>query len=68
MKVLVEVDKGPSQGTKYEIENRSYRAVGRVGSKDATVQLSTDGDVGLKLHFDKNAVSEQPTLCEQMQA
>ena len=45
MKVLVEVDKGPSQGTKYEIENRSYRAVGRVGSKDATVQLSTDGDV-----------------------
>ena len=45
MKVLVEVDKGPSQGTKYEIENRSYRAIGRVGNKDATVQLSTDGDV-----------------------
>ena len=44
MNVVVEIDKGPSQGTKYEIENRSYRAICRIGSKDATVQLSTDGD------------------------
>lgn len=45
MKVLVEVDKGPSQGTRYEIENRSYRAIGRVGNKNATVQLSIEGDM-----------------------
>jgi len=44
MKVVVEVDKGANQGTRYEIEVRSYRAIGRAGGKDVTVQLSSEGD------------------------
>jgi len=45
MNVVVEIDKGPSQGTKFEIDHRSYRAICRTGSRNATVQLSTDGDL-----------------------
>lgn len=44
MKVFVEVDKGPSRGTRYEIDVRSYRAIGRAGGKDVTVQLEAEGD------------------------
>jgi hypothetical protein len=45
MKVILEVDKGPNRGTRYELTLRGYRAVGRAGSGgDVTVQLSTEGD------------------------
>lgn len=44
MKVFIEVDKGASEGTRYEIDVRSYRAVGRAGGKDVTVQLTNRGD------------------------
>lgn len=47
MKVVVEIDKGPSVGTQYEIGVRSYRAVGRAGSREATVQLTQEGDAVL---------------------
>jgi hypothetical protein len=47
VKVVVEVDKGPNQGTRYEIGVRSYRAVGRAGGKDVTVHLTDDGDTTL---------------------
>jgi pSer/pThr/pTyr-binding forkhead associated (FHA) protein len=47
MKVVVEVDKGPSRGTQYEIGVRSYRALGRAGGKDVTVQLTEEGDAVL---------------------
>ncbi|MBI2378333.1 MAG: FHA domain-containing protein [Deltaproteobacteria bacterium] len=44
MKVFLEVDKGHNAGARYEIPARSYRAVGRAGGADLTVQLSKDGD------------------------
>jgi hypothetical protein len=44
MKVILEVDKGPNRGTRYELAMRSYRAVGRAGGQEVTVQLSKEGD------------------------
>ncbi|MCK6550747.1 FHA domain-containing protein [Myxococcota bacterium] len=44
MKVILEVDKGPNLGSKYELTPRSYRAVGRSGGAEVTVQLSREGD------------------------
>ena len=44
MKVSVEVDIGANAGTVYELGTRSYRAIGRSGGKDVTVQLSPEGD------------------------
>ena len=44
MKVILEVDKGPNLGSKYELTPRSYRAVGRAGGAEVTVQLSKEGD------------------------
>ncbi|MBI4821645.1 MAG: FHA domain-containing protein [Deltaproteobacteria bacterium] len=44
MKVFLEVDKGHNAGARYEIAQRSYRAVGRAGGADLTVQLSKEGD------------------------
>ncbi len=47
MKVFIEVDKGASEGTRYEVDVRAYRALGRAGSQEITVQLTRDGDVPL---------------------
>lgn len=45
MKLLLVVDKGPNQGTRYELTARGYRAVGRAGGGgEVTVQLSKEGD------------------------
>ena len=43
MKVVLEVDKGPSAGMRFELLENSYRAVGRAGG-EVTVQLSGEGD------------------------
>lgn len=48
MKVTLEVDKGPNKGTKYELEVRGYRAVGRASGPEVTVQLSKEGDRSLE--------------------
>ena len=48
MKVTLEVDKGPNRGTKYELEVRGYRAVGRASGPEVTVQLSKEGDRSLE--------------------
>lgn len=48
MKVILEVDKGPNRGTKYELEVRGYRAVGRGSGPEVTVQLSKEGDRALE--------------------
>lgn len=44
MKVVLEVDKGPNRGSKYELALRGYRAVGRAGGAEVTVQLVAEGD------------------------
>jgi pSer/pThr/pTyr-binding forkhead associated (FHA) protein len=45
MKVVLEVDKGTNQGTRYEIDVRCYRAVGRAGSVgEITIDLSEAGE------------------------
>jgi pSer/pThr/pTyr-binding forkhead associated (FHA) protein len=44
MKVRIEIDKGSTRGARFELSRRSYRAVGRSGGQDITVQLTTDGD------------------------
>jgi pSer/pThr/pTyr-binding forkhead associated (FHA) protein len=45
MKVILEVDKGPNRGSRYELVSRGYRAVGRAGGgAEVTVQLSKEGD------------------------
>jgi pSer/pThr/pTyr-binding forkhead associated (FHA) protein len=44
MKVILEVDKGRNRGTRYELLPRGYRAVGRGGAAEVTVQLSKEGD------------------------
>jgi hypothetical protein len=46
MKVVLEVDKGPSAGMRFELTDNSYRAVGRAGA-EVTVQLSNEGDRSL---------------------
>lgn len=43
-KLILEVDKGASRGTRYELGPRAYRAVGRGGNAEVTVQLSKEGD------------------------
>jgi hypothetical protein len=48
MRVVLEVDKGPNRGTKYELEVRGYRAVGRGSGPEVTVQLSKEGDRSLE--------------------
>jgi pSer/pThr/pTyr-binding forkhead associated (FHA) protein len=48
MRVVLEVDKGPNRGTKYELETRGYRAVGRASGPEVTVQLSKEGDRSLE--------------------
>src|SRR5688572_27915530 len=48
MKVVLEVDKGPNRGTKYELEIRGYRAIGRASGPEVTVQLSKEGDRSLE--------------------
>jgi pSer/pThr/pTyr-binding forkhead associated (FHA) protein len=47
MRVVLEVDKGPSAGMRFELTENSYRAVGRAGGAEVTVQLSQAGDVSL---------------------
>lgn len=45
MKVILEVDKGSNRGSRYEIEARCYRAVGRAGSAgEITIDLADVGD------------------------
>lgn len=45
MKVILEVDKGSNRGSRYEIDVRCYRAVGRTGSAgEITIDLSEVGD------------------------
>lgn len=44
MRVVLEVEKGKAVGESHEIGVRSYRAIGREGGADITVQLSTEGD------------------------
>ncbi len=43
MRVVLETDKGPSAGMRFELTENSYRAVGRAGA-EVTVQLSGEGD------------------------
>ncbi len=67
MKVILEIEKGKALGTKYELELHAYRAVGRRGGREDTVQLSQDGDVQLdpddlqrvEEHLAKRALSEK---------
>lgn len=44
MRVTLEVDKGSAAGMRFDLTESSYRAVGRTGGKDVTVQLSHEGD------------------------
>ena len=66
MKVVLEVDKGPSVGMRFELLENSYRAVGRAGA-EVTVQLSGEGDRSLdpddielvEKHLAKRKVAKQ---------
>lgn len=48
MRVVLEIDKGPLAGTRHELVNKCYRAVGREGIFPAnTTSFSTTGDAKL---------------------
>lgn len=44
MKVILELEKGPSAGERYELAQNAYRAVGRSGDGTATIQFTKTGD------------------------
>lgn len=48
MKVVLEVEKGKNQGSRYELAVRGYRAIGRAGSVgEHTMDLSAPGEHAL---------------------
>ena len=44
MKVVLDVDKGPNTGERYDLPAHGYRAVCRAGEQDVTAQFTVDGD------------------------
>lgn len=47
MQVILEVEKGPNSGTRYELPLNQYRAVGRAGHAEVTMQFDENGDRAL---------------------
>ncbi len=44
MKVILELEKGPQAGQRFELSTKAYRAIGRSGDGSATVQFTKGGD------------------------
>lgn len=44
MKVILELEKGPQAGQRYELTENAYRAIGRSGDGSTTVQFTAGGD------------------------